>query len=161
MILDMPPFTLIHTLISLAGILSGLIVIRAFIRSVWLDGWNRIFLLTTVLTSVTGFFFPYLGKVLPSYILGVISLVVLTPVVYAWAAKRLSGGWRTVYVVGSVAAEYFNCFVLVVQLFLKVPALHALAPTGSEAPFAAAQGLLLLIFVILGFKSVKQFHPGA
>jgi hypothetical protein len=159
MILGMTPFALIHVLISLAGILSGLIVIRGFLHSLWLDGWNRIFLVTTALTSMTGFFFPFDGKVLPSHILGVISLLVLIPVVYAWAAKRLSGGWRTVYVVGSVAAEYFNCFVLVVQLFLKVPALHALAPSGNEPAFAGAQGALLLLFLWLGWRSTKQFHP--
>ena len=159
MILGMTPFTLIHVLISLAGILSGLIVIRGFLRSAWLDGWNRIFLVTTALTSITGFFFPYDGMVLPSHILGVISLLVLIPAVYAWAAKRLAGGWRTVYVAGTVAAEYFNCFVLVVQLFLKVPALHALAPSGTEPAFGGAQGLLLLIFLWLGWRSARQFHP--
>jgi len=159
MILGMTPFTLFHVLISLAGILSGLVVIRGFLRSVWLDGWNRIFLLTTVLTSVTGFFFPFFGKLLPSHILGLISLLVLIPVVYAWAAKRLMGGWRTVYVTGAVAAEYFNCFVLVVQLFLKVPALHALAPNGNESPFALTQGIVLGILLGLGWLSARRFHP--
>jgi len=159
MILGLSAFTVIHVLISLAGIVSGLIVIRGFLLSAWLDGWNRIFLVTTALTSITGFFFPYEGKVLPSHILGAISLVVLIPVVYAWAARRLMGGWRTVYLVGAVAAEYFNCFVLVAQVFLKVPSLHTLAPTGTEPAFGVAQGVLLLIFLWLGWQSVRRFHP--
>lgn len=151
-------YTLVHVLISLVGIVAGLIVIRGFINARWLDGMNRYFLLFTLLTSVTGFFFPFI-KVEPSHILGVISLLVAVPVVYAWAARRLEGGWRGVYVVGSVVLEYFNVFVLVVQLFLKVPALHALAPNGNEPPFGAAQGVVLLLFVFLGWRSFKRFHP--
>jgi hypothetical protein len=151
-------FTLIHVLISLVGIVCGLIVLFGMMGNRRLDGTTLVFLLFTVATSVTGFFFPIHG-VTPALILGVLSLIVLLPTLlarYTYSMRRI---WRGVYVIGAVVVLYFNCFVLVVQAFLKVPALHALAPKGSEPPFAIAQGLLLLFFIITGVMSFRRFRP--
>jgi hypothetical protein len=109
-------------------------------------------------TSVTGFFFPFKG-ITPAIILGILSLVVLAAAIAARYAFHLAGSSRWIYVVGSVVALYFNVFVLVVQAFLKIPALHALAPKGSEPPFAIAQGIVLVFFILAGIRSVKRFTP--
>src|SRR5271167_4469369 len=129
----MSAFTLFHVALSLLGILSGLIVLFGLLTAKRLDGWTSVFLSTTVLTSVTGFFFPF-HKLLPSHILGVISLVLLPIAIYARYGKKLAGAWNPIYSVTAVLAQYVNFFVLIFQLFLKVPALHALAPTQSETP---------------------------
>jgi hypothetical protein len=150
--------TFIHVLISLVGIVTGLVVLFGFIGGKRLDRWTNWFLTTTVATSVTGYFFP-VHKLMPSHIVGAISLVVLALAIYARYSRHLAGGWRTAYVVGATLALYLNCFVLVVQSFLKVPALKALAPTGQEPPFAIAQGIVFTIFVVLGIMAVKKFRP--
>lgn len=149
--------TIVHTLISLAGIATGFIVSFGLIGGKRLDRWTAWFLATTVATSVTGYFFP-VHQILPSHIVGAISLVVLAIATYARYARRLAGGWRSTYVAGAVAALYFNVFVLVVQLFLKVPSLKALAPTQKEPPFAIAQGIVLVAFIALGFLAMKGFR---
>jgi hypothetical protein len=123
-----------------------------------MDGWTLVFLVFTVATSVTGFFFPFHG-VTPAIILGVLTLAVLTPTILARYSFAMRGVWRGIYVIGAVVALYFNCFVLVAQLFQKVPALHALAPRGSEPPFAIAQGLVLLFFIVAGVVSFRRFRP--
>jgi hypothetical protein len=151
-------YTLIHVAISLVGIGTGLAVLAGFLKNQRLDRWTSIFLATTVATSVTGFGFPFV-HLLPSHVVGVVSLVVLAPTIYARYVRRLAANWRWIYVVGAVIALYLNVFVLVVQLFLKVPPLHALAPTQTEAPFAVAQGLVLLAFVVLGVFAVRRFKP--
>ncbi len=158
MILGMSTFTFIHVLISLVGILAGLVVLFGMIGSRRMDGWTLVFLLFTLATSVTGFFFPFHG-VTPAITLGIISLIVLAPTFAARYLFALAGVWRPIYVIGAVGALYFNCFVLVVQLFAKVPALHALAPTGTEAPFKLAQGATLLFFAVTGIMAVRRFHP--
>jgi len=129
----------LHVAISLIGILAGFAVIYGFIANQRFDGVTLVFLATTIATSVTGFppFFRF-EKLLPSHVVGVISLVVLLLAVYARYAAALAGGWLTTYVVAAVIAQYLNVFVLVVQLFQKVPALKALAPTQQEAPFKLA-----------------------
>jgi hypothetical protein len=157
MILGMDAFTFVHVVLSLIGIATGFIVILGFVANAGMPGLTAIFLLTTVLTSATGFGFPF-TKLLPSHIVGIISLVILAVAVYALYGARLSGAWRWVYVVAASAALYLNVFVLIVQLFQKVPSLHAVAPTQSETPFVGAQGLTLLIFVALGYLSVRRFH---
>src|SRR5215212_5845801 len=131
-------FTLIHVAISLVAIVSGLVVLLGLLTARRLDGWTMLFLLTTIATSVTGFFFPFHG-ITPAIIFGIISLVLLAAAVVARYARHLAGGWRWIYVVTAMLALYLNVFVLIVQLFQKVPALKALAPTQSEAPFAVAQ----------------------
>ncbi|HEY1632415.1 MAG TPA: hypothetical protein VGF56_13945 [Rhizomicrobium sp.] len=158
MILGLAPFTFIHVVISLVGIGTGLAVLFGLLGNRRMDGMTATFLLFTVATSVTGFFLPFTA-VTPAVKLGILSLIVLAPTLAARYAFGLRGAWRWIYVVGAVAALYFNCFVLAVQAFLKVPALHALAPNGSEPPFAIAQGLVLLFFAVTGYLSVRRFRP--
>lgn len=151
--LDLPTFTLFHVALSLLGIIAGLVVVGGMLAGRLLDTWTHLFLVTTILTNATGFGFPSTA-VLPSHIVGGLSLVILAVSVVARYQKHLSGGWRTIFVVTAVAALYFNVFVLVVQLFAKTPALQELAPTQSEPPFAISQVAVLLIFVWLGRASL-------
>lgn len=154
---DITTFTLIHVVLSLVGIISGLIVAGGMIGGRRLDRWVVIFLITTIAANATGFGFPF-ATVLPSHIIGAVSLVVLALVLVAQYAKHLSGKWRTTFAVGVVVATYSNVFVLVVQLFRRVPALMALAPTESEAPFAITHLLVLVLFAWLGVTAVKGFR---
>jgi hypothetical protein len=150
-------FTAFHVLLSLVGIGAGFIAIFGLIAGRWLNLWVQVFLWTTILTSVTGFFFPFKG-ITPGIILGIISLVVLAISVFALRAKKLAGGWRTTFVITAVIAEWLNFFVLIAQLFEKVPPLHALAPTNSEGPFKIAQLVALIVFVALGYLATKNFR---
>jgi hypothetical protein len=150
-------FTLFHVLLSLAGIGSGFIVVYGLLTGRRLDGWTAIFLTTTVLTSLTGFLFP-VEHLLPSHVVGIISLVVLAVAILARYALHLAHAWRWIYVVCAVLALYLNSFVAVVQSFLKVPALKALAPTQKEPPFLIAQLIVMAIFIVLGRFGVKKFH---
>jgi len=158
MILGMSEFTFAHVVISVIGILSGIVVMQSLLVSKWRGGWTALFLLSTALTSASGFGFAR-DQVLPSHIVSVISLVVLAIAAIALYGKHLVFKWRWIYVVAAVIALYLNVFVLIVQLFLKVPALHALAPTQAEPPFAIAQGTALLLFIMLGFFAVRRFRP--
>jgi hypothetical protein len=152
-------FTVLHVIISIAAILSGLVVLLAMIANRKADGGlAAFFLLTTILTSVTGFFF-HSKAIGPPHIVGVISLVVLAVTLIAIYGRRLAGIWRGVFVITAVLALYLNCFVLVVQLFQKIPSLNAFAPTGTEPPFVAAQGATLLLFLVLGFLAFRRFRP--
>lgn len=155
--MSLATFTLVHVIISLVGIGSGLLVVYGFLVSKRLDGGTAIFLTTTVLTSATGFLFP-VEHLLPSHILGIISLVVLLIAIVARYALHMAGAWRWIYVVTSILALYLNVFVFVVQSFMKVPALHAMAPTQKEPPFLVAQLVVMAIFIALGFLGVKKFH---
>ncbi len=155
--MSLSTFTFVHVLISLIGIFSGLIVVYGFLTGRRMDGITALFLTTTVLTSVTGYMFP-IEHLLPSHIVGAISLVALAIAIVARYAFHLAGGWRTTFVITSALALYLNCFVAVVQSFLKVPALHALAPEGKEPPFLVAQIVVLLIFVALTILAAKKFH---
>jgi hypothetical protein len=158
MIFGMTTLTFVHVVLSLIGILSGLVVLYGMFGSNKLEGWTAVFLATTVATSVTGFFFPF-DHLLPSHIVGILSLILLAIAIYAFYAARLAGAWRWIYVVTAVFSLYLNVFVLVAQLFAKVPSLKALAPTQAEPPFAIAQGIVLLLYVALGFAAVRKFHP--
>lgn len=153
----MAALTLIHVLLSLAGIVAGLVVLYGFLCGKRFNGWNRTFLVTTILTSVTGYFFPF-HKLLPSHILGALSLIALAIAWIARYSRNLHGGWRKTYVITAMIALYFNIFVLVVQVFQKFPALHALAPTQSEPPFAVAQSVVLLLFVVFTILAAKKFR---
>ena len=157
MILGTTTFTFVHVVISLAGILSGLVVLFGLIAGKRLDGWTALFLITTVATSVTGFMFPF-HKLLPSHVVGAISLVVLAIAILARYSRRLAGGWRPTYVISAVIALYLNVFVLIVQLFEKVPALNAMAPTQSELPFKITQVVVMALFVVLGIFAAKGFR---
>jgi len=153
---DLPLFTLIHVLISVLGIIAGLVVVGGFIAGAQLRGWTSLFLATTILTSVTGFGFPF-TTVTPAHVVGAISLVVLAICLVSYA-RKLEGRWRSICVMSAVAALYLNVFVLVVQLFAKIPALAQLAPTQQEPPFALTQGLVLALFVWLGWASLRGFR---
>jgi hypothetical protein len=160
MIFDILTFTLIHTLISLVAITAGLVVVGGLIAGQRLDGWTGLFLVTTALTSITGFGFPF-TKLLPSHFVGILSLVVLVPVILARYRKHLEGAWRGVYVVGSVLVLYLNVFVLVDQLFRRIPALIVLAPTHKEPPYVVTQLLVMALFVVLGIAAFRRFRPYA
>jgi hypothetical protein len=149
--------TLAHVVISLAGIFSGFVVLFGLLASKGLDRWTALFLTTTVATSVTGFFFP-VHQFMPSHAAGILSLVVLSAAIYARYARHLAGAWRKIFVVTAVIALYFNVFVGIVQAFLKVPALKALAPTQTETPFNLTQLLVLAAFVVLGIVAAIRFH---
>jgi len=156
--LSLPTFTAVHVLISLVGIISGLIAMAGLLRSSIARGWTPLFLLTTILTSVTGFLFPFTG-LMPSHVVGIISLVLLAIAVFALYVQRLRGRWRAAYVVTALLSLYLNIFVLIVQLFQKVGPLKALAPTQSEPPFLAVQGVTLLFFVAVIIFSAMRFRP--
>ena len=157
MIFDLLTFTLIHVILSVVGIIAGLVMVGGFISGTRLNGWTGIYFVTTILTNVTGFGFPF-ANILPSHIVGGISLVVLAVALAARYWKHLSGSWRTVFVVASVAALYFNVFVLFAQLFVKVPAMIAIAPTQTAPAFVITHVIVLVLFVILGRASVRGFR---
>ena len=150
-------YTLIHVLISLVGIVSGLVVMFGLLSGKALNGWTAIFLATTVATSVTGFGFPF-HKLEPPHIVGIISLVVLAIAIVARYAFHLAGGWRATYVVTAMIALYLNVFVLVVQAFGKIAALKALAPKQSEPPFVITQAAVLVLFIVLSILATKRFR---
>jgi hypothetical protein len=158
--LSLAAFTVVHVAISLIAIITGLVVVVGMRSSKRLPGWTAVFLATTFLTSATGFGFPFTG-LLPSHIFGIITLIVMAFEVPALYVFHLAGRWRWVYVVGAVFTLYLNVFVLVVQSFLKVPFLTALAPTQSEPPFAVAQLVALMLFIGLGVIAVRSFRPDA
>lgn len=149
--------TKIHVVISLIGILTGVVVLIGLISGRRLNGWTAWFLTSTVGTSVTGFFFPFHG-VTPGIILGIISLLLLAVAIFARYFRRFVGAWRGIYVVTAMIALYLNVFVLIAQLFQKVPALKALAPTQTELPFLVAQLSTLLIFVVLTIAAALRFR---
>ena len=155
--MSLATFTVFHTALSLIGIVSGLVVVYGMLIGKAIEKWTNLFLLTTVLTSATGFLFP-VEHLLPSHIIGTISLVVLAGTLLARYAFHLAGGWRKTYVFTAMIALYLNCFVLVVQLFLKVPSLHAMAPKGQEPPFLISQLVLLALFIGLTIKASKGFR---
>ena len=158
--LAMDPLTLGHTAITLIGIFSGLMVVPALARGHDRAGWAAIFLAFSALTSATGFLFPNTtGKPTPAQIVGAISLGLLALAVLAYYLGKARGLWAPVYAVTATIALYLNVFVLVIQLFLKVPQLHAMAPAGGGPVFGAIQGVVLLSFLFLGWRGVRNFHP--
>ena len=156
-------FVLVHVVISLIAIVSGLIVMFGMLGSKRQPGLTAIFLLTTILTSATGFVIPPLlfEKFLPSHLFGLLSLVLLAIACFALYVMNLRGAWRWIYALTALVALYLNVFVLVVQSFLKVPALHALAPSvpPAEPPFAVAQGIVLVFFVIVIIGVIRRYRP--
>jgi hypothetical protein len=153
-------FTQFHVILSLIGIVSGIVVVFAMLGVNRVPALTALFLLTTVATSVTGFMFHF-ASFGPPEMVGVISLVILGVAILALYSYKLAGSWRWIYVASAVCALYLNVFVGVVQTFQKVPFFHALAPTQTEPPFAIAQGLVLIAFIALGIAAVKKFHPPA
>ena len=156
--LSISAFTTLHVIISLIGIVSGLIVVLGWLGGKTAPALTALFLATTVLTSVTGFLFPFSAFGRPQ-VVGAISLVLLVVALAALYVFHLVGAWRWIYIITATMALYLNCFVGVVQAFQKLPALQALAPTQSEPPFQIAQIAVLAILVVLGFLAVWKFHP--
>jgi len=157
MILGMTPLTFIHVVLSLIGILAGFIVMLGMFDARRLDGWTAIFLSTTVLTSVTGYFFPFV-KLLPSHIIGAISLVALLVAILARYTFHLAGAWRKTYVASAMISLYLNVFVLIVQLYEKVPPLHAVAPTLNSPVFLATQVVVMVLFIVFTVIAAKKFR---
>lgn len=160
--MSLATFTMVHVIISLIGIVSGIIVMFGMLGSNRMTGLTAIFLLSTILTSASGFLFPF-TQLLPSHMIGIISLVLLAIACIALYAMRLAGPWRHIYVMTTLIPLYLNVFVLVIQGFLKVPALHALAPSvpPSEPPFAVIQGIVLVFFIIVIIGAWRRFRPTA
>jgi len=150
-------YTQIHVIISLVGIASGLLVAVGMIMARSSSAMTELFLATTILTSVTGFFFPFHG-VTPGIVVGILSLAVLLLTLIARYGKHMVGGWRGTYVITAMFALYLNVFVLVAQCFEHIPSLHVLAPTGTEPPFKIAQGIVLVLFVLLTIVAYKKFR---
>ncbi|MGL6074839.1 MAG: hypothetical protein ACRC8S_11820 [Fimbriiglobus sp.] len=150
----------LHTVLSLLGIVAGVITVGGMLKNKRLAGWTGIFLWATLGTSFSGFFLPA-EKILPSHIIALVSMVVLIVTMVAFYLHRLAGGWRTAFVVSAVASLYLNFFVLIFQMFLKLSILQALAPTQSEPPFAIVQGAVLLVFVAIGVLANSRFRSSA
>lgn len=155
--MNLETFTIVHVIISMTAILTGFLVAISFLGGKPLGSLNATFLVTTILTSVTGFMFP-ISTVTPGIILGGLSLIVLAVACMALYSRHLAGAWRSTYVITVMIALYFNFFVLIVQSFQKVPTLKALAPTQSEPPFAITQGVALVGFIALTIAAVKKFR---
>jgi hypothetical protein len=161
--MSLSTFVTVHVVISLIGIVAGVIVMFGLLGSNRMPGLTAIFLLFTILTSATGFLIPPLltETLLPSHMIGILSLVLLAGACIALYGMELSGAWRWIYVVTAMISLYLNVFVLIIQSFLKVPALHALAPSvpPSEPPFAIVQGIVLVFFVIVIIGAVRRYRP--
>jgi hypothetical protein len=161
--MSLDTFVLVHVIISLIGIVAGLVVMFGMLGSNRMPGLTTIFLLFTILTSATGFLIPPLvsEKLLPSHMIGLLSLILLAIACIALYVMKLSGSWRWIYVLTALISLYFNVFVLVIQSFLKIPALTALAqgnpPTGPV--FAVVQGIVLVFFVVMIIGVWRRFRP--
>jgi hypothetical protein len=156
--MSLTTFTLLHVLISLIGIVAGLIAMIGWLKSDPSRTPTAIFLATTILTSVTGFLFPF-TKLLPSHIVGIISLVLLAFATLALYGKHLSGIWRPTFTVTALLSLYLNVFVLIIQAFLKIPLLKSWAPTQTEPPFLIVQGTAFLLFLVLTILTSVKFRP--
>jgi hypothetical protein len=156
--MSLATFTSLHVIISLIAIVAGIVVMFGLLGSNRMSGLTGLFLLFTILTSATGFLFPF-TQLLPSHMIGILSLVLLAIACIALYGMQLSGAWRAIYVVTAMISLYLNIFVLIFQGFLKVAALNALAPTQSEPPFLAVQGVVLAFFVIVIIGATRRFRP--
>jgi hypothetical protein len=161
--MSLSTFTTVHVIISLIAIVSGIIAMFGLLGSKAMPGMTAIFLLFTILTSATGFLFPppLTEKLLPSHVIGILSLVLLAIACIALYVMKLSGSWRWIYVLTALISLYLNVFVLVIQSFLKIPALTALAPGNppSGPVFGVVQGVVLVFFVIVIVGACRRFRP--
>jgi hypothetical protein len=158
MVFDLATYTAVHTVISLIALASGVLVVADLFAPRVRRSWTAMFLVTAVLTSATGFGFPFHG-VLPSHVLSAVALATLAAAIYALYAAHLSGFWRLTYAISVVANLFFLVFVGIVQAFGKIPILHGFAPNGNELPVTVSQVVALVIFVALGIAAAKVFHP--
>jgi hypothetical protein len=156
--LSLTQFTVLHVFLSLVGIAAGLFVIYGLLTAKRLRILTALFIVTTILTSITGFLFPFKGMT-PAIVFGIVSVIVLVLAYVALYGKKLAGPWRGVYVISIMLAFYLNFFVLVAQSFAKVPALNGIAPTQSSPGFGITQLAVLLVFVLLTVRAFKRFHP--
>ena len=156
--LTLSAFTRLHVVLSLIGLLAGLVVVLAMLADKRLPGWTVLFLASTALTSLTGFLFPF-SHLLPSHVVGLVSLLVLAIAALALYAFRLAGAWRSLFIVSAILALYLNVFVAVVQAFQKLAFLQPLAPTQAEPPVVVAQLAVLGIFIALGVLALRSFYP--
>lgn len=159
MILGLTAFTFVHVVLSLAAIVAGFFVLYGLIAAKAMNRSTLVFVVTMAATLATGFLLPF-DTVTPAVATGIIASLFLILAIVARYRFRMSGYWRGAYVLGAVIVHYLNVFVLVVQSFQKVPALNALAPTGSEPPFAITQGIVLALFVVAAILAVRRFRPG-
>jgi hypothetical protein len=150
-------FTVLHVIICIVELLAGIVVALQLVAGS-LSKLTGLFLITAALTTLTGFLFPYHGMT-PGLLLGYISLPLMLLAAVALYSGKLRGAWRSIYVISALVVLYLDAFVAVVQSFMKFPALHALAPTGKEAPFVVVQGIVLLAFIAVGFLALKRFRP--
>jgi hypothetical protein len=155
----MSGLTLFHVVVSLLAILSGIIVAQGFIVGRRHENSTLSFMVTTIVTVMTGFFFPYHGFT-PAIGVGILCVAIYVPTALARYTFHMAGIWRHVFIVGSLLLFFFNCLVLIIQSFQKVPFLNALSPTGNEPPIVAVQVALLIAFLVLGFLSLRRFRPG-
>jgi hypothetical protein len=155
--MSLSAFTQFHVILSLIAIAAGIVVAIAMLGAKRPPALTGLFLLTTAATDITGFMFPIPFD--PADVIGIIDLVAVGIACVALYANHLKGAARWVYVSSALLALYFNCFVLVVQAFQKVPFFHQFAPTGKEPAFAAAQGVVLVAFIGLGIAALKKFRP--
>ena len=153
-------FTQLHVIISLIGIAAGLLALLGMLGGKFYRLLTALFLITTVLTSVTGFLFPFHGMT-PGIILGILSMIALVVAIWALYMGKLEGSWRGTYIITSSLALWFNFFVLIAQSFAKIPALKAIAPTQASPAFGITQGVVLLVFLLLTIRAFKKFHPAA
>jgi hypothetical protein len=153
--LSLQTFTQLHVIISLIAIAGGLVFFLALLGGRWLMITNAVFLLFTILTSVTGFLFPP-KPIGPPFIFGVISLALLAVALFALYGRRLTGRWRTTYLVAALFAQYLDMVVLIAQSFQKIPTLNAFAPTGTEPPFLATQGIVLIGTILVGWRLLRR-----
>lgn len=151
-------FLQIHVALSLIALVAGLVVLYGLLKGRAFGGWTELFLVTIILTSVTGFPLPPFGFD-PPRMVGILSLILLAIALASIYVFRVSGPWCWIFVAAAMTALYLDAFVGVIQAFAKLPALHALAPTGSEPPFLVVQVIVLAIFVVLGFLAARRFHP--
>jgi hypothetical protein len=156
--MSLETFTILHVVIGLIAIVTGFVVVIGMIDGKRLPGWTALFLLTTVLTSLTGFLFPF-GGITPGIIVGILSSVLLVVALFALYIRHLTHAWRWIYAITAIAALYLNVFVSIAQAFQKIPFIRALAPTQSEPSFLIAQGLALGIVTVLGIFAVMRFRP--
>lgn len=156
--LSLAQFTLLHVIITLIAIAAGVIFFGALSSGRWLGFINGLFLDFTILTSITGFMFPIKGPT-PALIFGGISLVPLAVALIALYALKLRGAWRRIYLIVALIAQWLNMVVLVIQSFLKIPALHALAPKGNEPPILVGQAIMFLIVAYFAWKTIVRTPP--
>ena len=154
----MSGLTLFHVIVSLIAIVSGIGVAYGLIVSRRYERCTFVYMVSTIVTLLTGFFFPYHGFT-PAIGIGILCTLIFIPTAIARYTFHMNGIWRPVFIVGSLVLFFFNSLVLIVQSFQKIPALNAFAPNGNEPPIMVAQAALLVVFLIVGFFSVRRFHP--